>query len=81
MLRKWNGYYMAFKHSLNAIVLINTIGFTFAVNAVYTSFGNICTSAGDGASEGEQMVVEVVGGDGAFGFEDEPGGFGGGKGF
>lgn len=44
-------------------------------------FGNVCAAAGDGAGEGEEMVVEVVGGDGAFGFEDEAGGFGGGEGF
>lgn len=36
---------------------------------------------GNSAGEGDGMVVEVVGGDGTLGGEDESGGFGGGKTF
>lgn len=38
-------------------------------------------AAGNGAGEGDGVVVEVVGGDGTLGSEDEGGGFGGGKAF
>ena len=42
---------------------------------------DLSTASGDGAGEGDGVVVEVVGGDGTLGGEDEGGGFGGGEGF